>query len=186
MGAYATAADLTSRISLDGGTAPADGVQETLLADAAAAIDAYCRHDFLKHSGASVTVVGNGLDEILLPVRPLLAISAASIDGEALDAGDLAALSFKSYGLVAGVYFPKGADVTFVCDWGYNAPPEAVRRACVTLASRNYRHRAMREKVAEGMRSQSVDGVSISMDPLEMDRDLAKLLEPFVWRRSAR
>lgn len=191
---YASVADLKVQLAADGVSAPpAADVLQGLLDNATADVDRYCRRDFVDHPDDTVTVVGKGRDSLLLPVYPVRAITAASIrtpgstcEPYALTASELAALIVLPFGKVLGYRFPLGAVVTFTCDWGYPGdPPVAAQTATLRLASRQHRHGKARERVAEGVRSESVEGYSISFDPLEMDRDVASLLEPLRKKRAA-
>lgn len=164
---------------------PSDSLCQGYLEDAKDLVDGFCHRDFEDHPDDIVTTEGKGLDSLLLPVSPLRAVSAVTVDGLALTAGELTELQVLSYGVVRGFTFPKGSVVAVTCTWGYEDPPEKIQKACVKLASRLCRHGAIREKIAQGLRSQSVEGVSLSVDALEMDRDCEKLLAPYVKRRSA-
>lgn len=178
--AYATADELAARLTRDGVTSiPSGETLAGLLEDATDLIDAWCRRDFDDHPDATVALDGNGLDEILLPVSPLRSVSAVSVDGTDLTADELAELEVLSHGCLRGYTWLKDARIVVVCTWGYETPPAPVKRACLLLASRIHRHRGIREKIAQGLRSQSVEGVSVSLDPQDMDRDLAQILRPY-------
>ena len=184
--AYATVAALKSDLTRHGTTPmPIDSTLQACLDDAKDLIDGFCHRDFDDHPDDIVTCEGKGLESLLLPVSPLRSVSAVSVDGVALTAGELADLTVLSYGVMRGVLFPAGSKLEVTCTWGYEEPPAKIVRACVTLASRIYRHGAVREKIAQGLRSQSVEGVSLSVDAIDMDRDIAQMLKPYVKRRSA-
>lgn len=178
--AYATADELAARLTRDGvSSIPSGEVLSGLLEDAKDLIDGWCRRNFDDHPDDTVALDGNGLDEILLPVSPLRSVSAVSVDGTALTAAELAELEVLSHGCLRGYTWLRDARVVVICTWGYATPPEKVKRACLLLASRLHRHKGVREKAAQGLRSQSVEGVSISLDPQDMDRDLGLLLKPY-------
>ena len=184
--AYATVAALKSDLTRHGTTPmPIDSTLQACLDDAKDLIDGFCHRDFDDHAGETVACEGKGLESLLLPVSPLRTVSGISVDGVALTAGELAELDVLSYGVVRGFSCPRGSSCVITCTWGYEEPPAKVTRACVTLASRIYRHGAVREKIAQGLRSQSVEGVSLSVDAIDMDRDIAQMLKPYVKRRSA-
>jgi hypothetical protein len=185
--AYGTIEELKSDLARRGvAEPPADGTLALYLDEAGDLIDAYCSRDFGLHEDATVVAEGKGLDSLLLPVSPILAVKSVTVDGLPLSASELAGLEVLSYGVLRGIFFPAGSVVQIQCDWGFGTPPVAVQRASVRLASRLVRHGAIREKAAEGLRSQSVEGVSVSLDPIEMDRDVARMLDPYRKRRAAR
>lgn len=183
---YGTTADLQQRLAREGVTASLTSEElQGLLDDAQDLIDGYCGRDFLDHPGETVTLEGKSMQSLLLPVAPLRRVTAIAIDGAALSDAELASLTVLPYGVIRGAFFPKGAVVEVTCDWGYEEPPVPVLQASYKLASRIYRFRATRDKLAQGLRSQSVEGVSFSADPLDMDRDVQMLLAP-LRRRAVR
>jgi hypothetical protein len=184
---YGSLDQLKARLTRDGvSPLPADEDLQGYLNDADDVIDGYCRRDLGDHPGATVEAEGKGMRTLLLPVSPLRSVAAVDVDGVALAADELADLEVLSYGVIRGYFFPRGSVVTLICDWGYQEPPAKVAKAAVILASRLIRHGKTREKLAQGLRSQSVEGVSFSADPLEIDRDVAQLLAPYVRKRAAR
>lgn len=187
--AYATVEQLLARLAADGATTlPSSPVAQAKLDSVSADLDAYLHHDCEDHPGATVTAEGRGMDTLLLPGRPLRAISAVTVDGEALSAAEVAALVFTPAGKVVRPedVWPDGAVCVFTCDWGYTEAPAKIVEATLRLASRGIRHGKVRERVAEGVKSESIEGYSITLDAIEMDRDVALLVKDLVWQRAAR
>lgn len=183
---YGAIDNLRTRLLKDGCTEQlSDEDLADLLDTATILIDGYCKRDFELHADDELIVEGKGLESLLLPKYPLISITAISIDGKPLTAAELAGLSVKSYGRISGTLFPAGSEVIVTCTWGYAEPPAKIAKWAVILGSRIKRHGPIREKAAEGMRSQSVEGVSLTLDAIEIDRDAALALEPFRVKRAA-
>lgn len=184
---YATVEDLKTRLETDGvATLPSDPVCEALLAAAELAINAHCKRDFNDHPLATVVTEGQGADNLLLPVYPVRTIFSATVDGVALTAAELAEIRVTSYGRVYGRTWDDGSVIEFCLDYGYTETPAQVKSAALTLASRAQRHGKVRERINEGVKSESIEGYRIDLDPIEMDRDVAKVLTDYVKKRGAR
>ncbi len=183
---YGTVAELQKRLTRDGlSPLPDEPTCQGYLDDAQDLIDGFCRRDFLDHPDDTLTLEGKGLESLLMS-HPLRSVSAVSVDGLDLTADELAALTVVPYGVIRGYRFPLGSVVKITCSWGYEDVPARILKASMTLASRIARYRAIREKRAQGLRSQSVEGVAVSLDPEQMDGDVARLLALYVKRRAAR
>jgi len=195
---YATISELQARITLDG--SPDTGIPEAtlqqLLEQAGGEIEAHCRRDFWLHTNlyepplagpgpCKETLIGRGTEFILLKAYPLISLISLKIDGGELSATERAALNLESYGRVWGRTFPRGARIEAEYAAGYETPPAAVKEACLRFASRKYRLARTRERVASGVRSETMEGYSVTFDPLNVDRDVAVLLKPLVRGRAA-
>ena len=189
---YATVDQLTVQLKADGVTALlSDDTLQELLDQASADVDSFCRRDFLLHENDSLTVRAKGQDFLLLPGYPLLSVAGLSIDGAEKAVQDpppahVPGLAVWACGKISGVFLPLGSTVVVQYTWGYNEPPAPVVKATLRLASRKWRHGKVRDRIAEGVRSESIEGYSISVDPLEMDRDVAVLLQDLRKKRAAR
>lgn len=185
---YATTAELQAKITADGGAAGIlDGTLQELLEQAGAALESYCHRDFFEHEEDLFTVIGRGGESLLLPNYPVIEVTEISVDGTLLTAAELADLHVETYGRVWGRTWTSGARITGEYSWGYadEDRPLAIKKVCLTLASRMYRLRKTRERVAAGVSSERVGEYSVSFEGLEMDRDLALLLRPWKRDRSA-
>ncbi len=185
---YETVEHLLARLAADGATTlPASEVAQIKLDEATEDINTFCRRDFSDHPQEAVTVLGSGRVDLLLPSYPLRAVTAVIEDGVAWTTDQVAALCVRSHGVVVRpVAWGFGKIFTLTVDWGYADPPSKAKEACLRLASRKVRHNKVRERIAEGVRSESIEGYAISLDPIEMDRDVALMLDTLRYRRGAR
>lgn len=183
---YATVDELRARMESDGVTTmPAVDILQMLLDTAGAAIDAYCRRDFILHSDDQAYIAGNGNQSLILANYPLLSVSAITEDGEALSASELSELTYWEHGEITGRTWASGSTYQITHTWGYATPPALVKEAALRLASRAHRLRSVKERAAVGLRSETIEGYTIQLEPLEIDRDVALLLQRYRRRRAA-
>lgn len=175
--AYATAEELSARITLDGGTPPSAETLSALLDKAKGDIDAYCKRDFDKHSDAIVILHGSGSERYLLPYYPVITISNIALDGEDLSADMLSRVVWFPWGIIQ---FPspvaKGTQIAITMEYGYETPPALVKEATLRLASRYARIPSVMERNAVGMSTEKLGDYSSSFSAGEIDKDIAVLL----------
>jgi hypothetical protein len=189
--AYATVDELKARLTADGVVPlPNDDACAQFLVQAKTDIDAYCKRDFDKHDGEIVVLEAfQRGDGMMLPasMTPIRTVASITVAGRTLTAPELAKVEIvPNTGLVIGFHVEPGDTVQIECDYGPASTPEKVNESCLRLASRKQRHGVAREKVAEGVSSETIEGYSIHFDPLNIDRDVAALLESHRVKRAAR
>ena len=87
--------------------------------------------------GRLLSVFGDGRGRLELADNVIRRVVSVSIDGVALTAGELAALTVREWGALdrpSGFYWEDGAAVSVYYEHGYDYPPEPVRQAAMVLA----------------------------------------------------
>lgn len=82
----------------------------------------------------TVTLYGDGTRTLILPDVEVATIDAMSVNGVALTETELASLVVRKSGLLTGMYFTAGAELTITYTHGFTTPPAPIVRACITLA----------------------------------------------------
>jgi hypothetical protein len=181
--AHPVPADLNARLQIDGVLAadmPGDILLQALIDSAKTAVNGFCKRDFEAHTAQEITMEGNGTARYLLPYYPLTKISDVTVDGDDITAAQLAEVTLLTHGVVVLPFsVAKDVPVVFTVDHGYAAAavPAVVKEAELILASRMYRHRSARERVAEGVTREDVGDYQVQFEAQEMDKDVAAMLQ---------
>ncbi|KAB8167057.1 hypothetical protein FH609_011685 [Streptomyces sp. 3MP-14] len=86
---------------------------------------------------AEVELTGAGAAVLVLPERPITAVTTVTVDGAVLDPADYRWARHGILTHLTGVW-PLDSAVTVVCTHGWNPIPEAVRLVCRQIAGRAY------------------------------------------------
>lgn len=109
-------------------------------------------------TGDAIDLVGNGRRVILLPGRPVTAVSAVTIDGHA----PLISTEYRwnRYGILTrlGGCWPLDAAITLLCDHGYAVVPAPVKQVCLQVAGRAW------VRPSTGLAAESLGDRSVTYD----------------------
>lgn len=156
--AFAELEDLETFLGVDiAGSDPVRG--DALLEMATAVIKAYVGHNIVTTT-ETVTVNGSGTATLFLPGRPVTAVSAVTVDGEALEnTADLWYWDWHEAGFVTriGGWWPyDNRNVVITYTYGFEDVPGDVRYVCVQVAARGWQNPL-------GLRSETIGGYSYSL-----------------------
>jgi len=124
---------------------------ERAIAEATAAIQAYCEQQIELVEDDELTLDSNGGTRLLLPELPVVEVSAVVEDDEALTADDDYKLG--QYGILhrIGARWASGVqNVTVTYSHGYETIPQVIQDVCVRAAARAYQ---------AGLRAEALDAV---------------------------
>jgi hypothetical protein len=155
--AFAELEDLEMFLGVD--LAGTDPVRvDALLSMASAVIKAYVGHNIVETT-ETVTVNGSGTRYLFLPGAPVTAVSAVTVDGEAVEnTADLWYWDWNTNGVLTHIsgwwpYDNRNVSVTYT--YGYPTVPDDVKYVCVQVAARGYQNPL-------GLRSETIGSYSYS------------------------
>lgn len=153
MGSFATNQELADFLQIDVGKLRA-GTAALMLRMATAAIQGATGQKIEQVIDDEIVLEGNWTAELELPQRPVTAITAIQVEGEAaLAIGDF---KFTREGKITrldgGDWGGDGAHVTVTYTHGYEQIPDVIRGVCWAAAARAYANPtgAVREDIGEG------------------------------------
>jgi len=161
-----------------------DIVVAEMLDRASRAIDDYCQRKFSQESVVGELYDGRGDNVLILRGYPLISVEKVEIvygdnGGKVYSSDDIAI--DKEAGIVVlkgGEIFPEGRrNISVDYTYGYESVPEPIKMACILLALKMYEahyHGGKRTYQAS-----SGDHESYSIDPVVLDEDVVRLLEPY-------
>jgi hypothetical protein len=128
---YTTGSEVLAEVKTDLTT---DCIEDTLVPEAEAVINAFCRHDFNLHSDVSEILDGEGDTTLVLSNRPVISVKEVLVGGLALLTDDFY-LRGHTIVLAVGRFPVIMADIAVTYTWGYSAVPADVSRACRLLVA---------------------------------------------------